>query len=57
MAGLKSRAEALIELGLSGAVHDEDIRKAFRLRLKQAHPDLNGGTDMRLRRLILARDL
>ena len=57
MTELKSHAEALIELGLSGSVHDEDIRKAFRRRLKQAHPDLNGGADTRLRRLILARDL
>jgi len=57
MAAVKSHAEALNELGLSGSVHDEDIRLAFRRRLKDAHPDLHGGTDMRLRRLILARDL
>jgi len=57
MAGLKTKAEALEELGLAGAAGDNDIRNAFRLRLKQAHPDLNGGTDARLRRLILARDL
>ena len=57
MAALKSHAEALSELGLSGSVHDEDIRNAFRQRLKQAHPDISGGTDARLRRLILARDL
>lgn len=57
MAGLKSHAAALAELGLSKTASDEDIRKAFRLRLKQAHPDLNGGADTRLRRLILARDL
>ena len=57
MAGLKSHAAALIELGLSETARDEDIRKAFRQRLKQAHPDLNGGTDTHLRRLILARDL
>jgi curved DNA-binding protein len=57
MAGLKSHAAALVELGLSETAGNEDIRKAFRLRLKQAHPDLTGGTDTRLRRLILARDL
>ena len=57
MATLKSHADALSELGLSGSVHDEDIRNAFRQRLKQAHPDISGGTDARLRRLILARDL
>lgn len=57
MAGLKSHAAALAELGLSETARDEDIGKAFRLRLKQAHPDLNGGADTRLRRLILARDL
>lgn len=57
MTGLKSHAEALSELGLSGAVPDADIRAAFRRRLKQAHPDLNGGTDMRLRRLLRAREL
>ncbi len=57
MVALKSHAEALEELGLHTSAQDEDIRTAFRQRLKQAHPDLNGGTDMRLRRLILARDL
>lgn len=64
MAALKSkacddlnRAEALSELGLKHSAQDEDIRSAFRLRLKQAHPDIHGGTDARLRRLILARDL
>ncbi|HTM82044.1 DnaJ C-terminal domain-containing protein [Asticcacaulis sp.] len=57
MAGLKSHAAALAELGLSETASDEDIRKAFRQRLKRAHPDLNGGADTRLRRLILARDL
>ncbi len=57
MVALKSHAEALEELGLHASAQDEDIRTAFRQRLKQAHPDLNGGTDMRLRRLILARDL
>jgi hypothetical protein len=64
MAALKSRscddlnrAEALSELGLKASAHDEEIRSAFRLRLKQTHPDIHGGTDARLRRLILARDL
>lgn len=64
MAALKSkpcgdlnRTEALSELGLKNSAQDEDIRSAFRLRLKQAHPDIHGGTDARLRRLILARDL
>jgi len=57
MAGLKTTAEALKELGLDDSVQNEAIRLAFRQRLKQAHPDLNGGTDARLRRLILARDL
>gem|GEM_PF-826332 len=57
MAVLKSHAEALTELGLSETAQDEDIRRAFRQRLKQAHPDINGGADIRLRRLILARDL
>ncbi|CAL4867912.1 Chaperone protein DnaJ [Asticcacaulis sp. MM231] len=64
MAALKSkscddlnRADALNELGLKDCALDEDIRSAFRQRLKQAHPDIHGGTDCRLRRLILARDL
>ncbi len=57
MAGLKSHADALTELGLNGSADDEAIRQAFRQRLKRAHPDLNGGTDARLRQLILARDL
>lgn len=51
------RADALVELGLTEAVSDDDVRAAFRARLKEAHPDLNGGTDVLLRRLILARDL
>ena len=57
MAALKSHAEALSELGLSESARDEDIRLAFRRRLKDTHPDLHGGADTRLRRLILARDL
>jgi hypothetical protein len=64
MAALKSkscddlnRADALSELGLKDCALDVDIRSAFRLRLKQTHPDIHGGTDARLRRLILARDL
>ncbi|MGZ3299299.1 MAG: DnaJ C-terminal domain-containing protein [Asticcacaulis sp.] len=52
-----ARADALIELGLTGPASDEEVRAAFRARLKDAHPDLNGGTDVLLRRLILARDL
>lgn len=57
MSGLKTRAEALEELGLESTAHADTIRAAFRQRLKQAHPDLTGGSDARLRRLILARDL
>ncbi|MGN6208205.1 DnaJ C-terminal domain-containing protein [Asticcacaulis sp.] len=57
MAELKTEAEALEELGLTATAPDEAIRAAFRQRLKQAHPDLNGGTDAQLRRLILARDM
>ena len=52
-----NRAEALHELGLSDAADDEAVRAAFRTRLKTAHPDVNGGSDHVLRRLILARDL
>lgn len=51
------RGDALCELGLAAAASDDDIRTAFRNRLKDAHPDLNGGDDVRLRRLIRARDL
>ena len=54
---LLHRDHALTELGLAGSATDEDIRIAFRTRLKEAHPDLNGGNDVMLRRLILARDL
>ncbi len=56
-AACPQRADALVTLGLDGDVNDEEIRSAFRARLKTAHPDLNGGTDVLLRRLILARDL
>lgn len=56
-AACPQRADALVTLGLTGEVSDDDIRSAFRARLKSAHPDLNGGTDVLLRRLILARDL
>ena len=52
-----SRGDALAELGLTAAANDDDIRQAFRQRLKTAHPDIHGGTDILLRRLILARDL
>ena len=52
-----ARIDALAELGLGAEADDETIRGAFRSRLKEAHPDLNGGTDVLLRRIILARDL
>ena len=52
-----NRADALDALGLAGLVSDDDIRAAFRMKLKGAHPDINGGTDALLRRLILAREL
>ncbi len=54
---LLHRDDALTELGLAGPASDDDIRDAFRARLKTAHPDLNGGNDVMLRRLIRARDL
>ncbi len=49
--------DALHELGLAAPASDDDVRNAFRARLKDAHPDLNGGNDVLLRRLIRARDL
>src|SRR3569623_1789607 len=52
-----NRADAMLELGLSEAGDGEVVRAAFRARLKSAHPDINGGSDRQLRRLILARDL
>lgn len=57
MVGVKTRAEALETLGLADMAPEDTIHYAFRQRLKQVHPDLNGGNDARLRRLILARDL
>jgi curved DNA-binding protein len=54
---LLHRHDALVELGLSPSATDNDIRDAFRARVKAAHPDLNGGNDVMLRRLIRARDL
>ena len=54
---LLHRTDALTELGLADGAGDDAIRDAFRARLKAAHPDLNGGNDVMLRRLILARDL
>jgi len=54
---LLHRDDALRELGLAGTASDEDVRDAFRVRLKDAHPDLNGGNEVMLRRLILARDM
>jgi curved DNA-binding protein len=54
---LRDRGDALLELGLAASASDNDIRRAFRTRLKAAHPDLNGGNDGPLRRLIRARDL
>lgn len=52
-----ARIDALAELGLPEGADEAAIRGAFRARLKEAHPDLNGGTDLLLRRIILARDL
>lgn len=52
-----NRTSALLELDLTEPVTPATIQAAFRLRAKQAHPDLRGGTDASLRRLILARDL
>ncbi len=52
-----ARIDALAELGLPEGADEATIRNAFRARLKEAHPDLNGGTDLLLRRIILARDL
>lgn len=52
-----NRAEALVALGLAGPASDDEVRAAFRLKLKDAHPDINGGTDALLRRLLLAREL
>ncbi len=54
---LLHREDALNELGLADAASGDEIRDAFRIRLKSAHPDLNGGNDVMLRRLILARDM
>ncbi len=51
------RDEALRALGLAPQPSDDEVRLAFRARLKDAHPDLNGGNDVLLRRLIRARDL
>ncbi len=54
---LQHREDALVELGLTATAGDDEIRDAFRARVKEAHPDLNGGNDVMLRRLIRARDL
>ena len=54
---LLHRDDALHALGLAAQPSNEEVRNAFRARLKDAHPDLNGGNDVRLRRLIRARDL
>jgi len=51
-----NRSSALACLGLSDPVGPSAIQSAFRALAKTAHPDLNG-TDIPLRRLILARDL
>ena len=48
--------QALSLLGLSEDTSEIAITKAFREGLKKAHPDLNGGTDLLLRKLIVARD-
>ena len=52
-----TRAGALNELGLGGHVSEDDVRQAFRQRLKEAHPDVSGGSDMLLRRILRARDM
>lgn len=52
-----TRHAAWMELGLMPGADDNAIRSAFRARLKESHPDLTGGSDVALRRIILARDL
>ncbi|ESQ80416.1 DnaJ C-terminal domain-containing protein [Asticcacaulis sp. YBE204] len=52
-----NRSSALTLLDLGDDANLDHIQTAFRKRAKQAHPDLSGGTDAHLRRLILARDL
>ncbi len=54
---LQARKAALQELGLTPEADEDAIRDAFRARLKQSHPDVAGGSDTRVRRIILARDL
>lgn len=54
---IQARAGALFELGVTPGADDATIRNAFRQRLKETHPDLTGGTDTLLRRIIYARDL
>lgn len=51
-----NRTSALSVLGLSEPASSHHVQAAFRRLAKHAHPDLNG-TDVPLRRLILARDL
>jgi curved DNA-binding protein len=41
-------------LGVDAAVDADDLQKAFRTAVKQAHPDLPGGNDERLRLVIEA---
>lgn len=53
----QARKAALSELGLTQAADDDAIRNAFRARLKESHPDVAGGSDTLVRRIILARDL
>ncbi len=53
----ETRADALEALGLDGPIGESDVRTAFRQRLKTAHPDVNGGSDILLRRIIRARDM
>ena len=52
-----TKAQALVDLGLAGPATPQDVRNAFRQKLKTAHPDVNGGNDTLLRRILSARDM
>jgi len=51
-----NKVQAASLLGLQGEIDSKAIQNAFRHRAKRVHPDIMGGSDDKLRHLIMARD-
>ena len=52
-----TKNEAIAELGLSQTYTESELKKAYRILAKKYHPDLNGGSDTKFKRIALAYDI